>query len=34
MNNHYPDFEELRLTGEASHVPDVKLNQGFDGDPR
>ena len=34
MNNHYPDFEELRLTGEAPHVLDVKLNEGFDGDPR
>ena len=34
MNNHYSDFEELRPTGEASHVPDLKLNEGFDGDPR
>jgi len=34
MNNHYSDFEKLRPTGEASHIPDVKLTNGGDGDPR
>lgn len=34
MYNQYSDFEELRPTGEASHIPDEKLNEGLDGDPR
>ena len=34
MNNHYSDFEKLRPTGEASHIPDAKLTNGGDGDPR
>ncbi|PSP81369.1 hypothetical protein BRC88_02990 [Halobacteriales archaeon QS_4_69_225] len=34
MNGHYSDFEELRPTGEASHVPDTRLDDGCDGDPR
>jgi hypothetical protein len=34
MYNRYSDFEELRLTGEASHIPNEKLNEGLDGDPR
>jgi len=28
MHNRYSDFEELRPTGEASHIPDEKLNNG------
>jgi len=34
MHNRYSDFEELRPTGEASHIPDEKLDDGCDGDPR
>ena len=34
MYDRYSDFEELRPTGEASHIPDEKLNEGCDGDPR
>jgi hypothetical protein len=34
MNGRYSDFEELRPTGEASHIPDEKLNNGCEGDPR
>ncbi len=34
MNGRYSDFEELRPTGEASHIPDAKLNEGCDGDPQ
>ena len=34
MYNQYSDFAELRPTGEASHVPDAKLNEGCDGNPR
>jgi hypothetical protein len=34
MYNRYADFEELHLTGEASHVPDVMRNEGCDGDRR
>ncbi|MFC4360218.1 hypothetical protein ACFO0N_19905 [Halobium salinum] len=34
MYNRYSDFEELRPTGEASHIPDEMLNEGLDGDPR
>jgi ribosomal protein L40E len=34
MNGRYSDFEELRPTGEASHVPDTRLDDGYEGDPR
>ncbi len=34
MYNRYSDFEELRPTGEASHIPDTKLDDGCEGDPR
>jgi hypothetical protein len=34
MNGRYSDFEALRPTGEASHIPDAKLNEGCDGEPR
>jgi len=34
MHNRYSDFEELRPTGEASHIPDTRLDDGFEGDPR
>jgi hypothetical protein len=34
MHNRYTDFEELRPTGEASHIPDTKLDDGCEGDPR
>ena len=34
MNNHYTNFEELRPTGEASHIPDTRLDDGCEGDPR
>ncbi len=34
MNNHYSDFEELWPTGEASHIPDTRLDDGCEGDPR
>lgn len=34
MTGRYSDFEELRPTGEASHIPDVKLNEGCDKNPR
>ncbi|MFC4452001.1 hypothetical protein [Halorussus aquaticus] len=34
MHNRYSDFEELRPTGEASHIPDEKLADGCEGDPR
>jgi len=33
MYNRYPDFEELRPTGEASHIPDTKLDDGCEGAP-
>jgi len=33
MNGRYSDFEELLPTGEASHIPDAKLNEGCDGEP-
>jgi len=33
MHNRYSDFEELRPTGEASHIPDEKLNNGCEGAP-
>jgi len=34
MNGRYSDFEELRPTGEASHIPDTRLDDGCEGDPR
>ncbi|WP_277410208.1 hypothetical protein [Natrinema longum] len=33
MTGYYSDFEELQLTCEASHIPDVQLNEGCDGEP-
>ena len=26
MHNRYSDFEELRPTGEVSHIPDTRLD--------
>ena len=34
MHNRYSDFEELRPTGEASHIPDTRLDDGFKGNPQ
>ena len=34
MYNRYTDFEELRPTGEASRIPDNKLENGCEYDPR
>ena len=34
MHNRYSDFEKLRPTGEASHIPDTRLDNGCEGDPR
>ena len=34
MHNRYSDFEELRPTGEASHIPDTGLDDGCEGNPR
>lgn len=34
MNDYYTDFEELRPTGEASHVPDDRLSECTDGEPQ
>ncbi|SDY13780.1 biosurfactant protein 1 [Halobellus clavatus] len=34
MHNRYSDFEELRPTGEASHIPDTRLDDGCEGAPR
>jgi hypothetical protein len=34
MSNQYLDFEELRPTGEASHIPDQRLDDGCEGDTR
>jgi hypothetical protein len=34
MHNRYSDFEELRPTGEASHIPDQRLDDGREGDTR
>jgi len=34
VHNRYSDFEELRPTGEASHIPDTRLDDGCEGDPR
>ncbi len=30
----YLDFEELQPTGEASHIPDTRVDDGCEGDPR
>ncbi len=34
MHDRYLDFKELRLTGEASHIPDTKLDNEHDCNPR
>jgi len=34
MNGRYSDFEELRPTGEASHIPDTRLGDECEGTPR
>jgi len=34
MTERYANFEELRPTGEASHIPDERVNDGSDGEPR
>jgi hypothetical protein len=34
MSDQYLDFEELRPTGEVSHIPDEKVTKGCDGDPQ
>ena len=34
MRDRYLDFEELRPTGEASHIPDTRLDDGCGGVPR
>jgi len=34
MRDRYLDFEELRPTGEASHIPDTGLDDGCEGNPR
>ncbi len=34
MSDYYSDFEELRPTGEASHIPDEQVNGGCNGDPQ
>jgi len=34
MHNRYSNFEELRPTGEASHIPDTRLDGGCKSDPR
>jgi len=34
MHDRYLDLEELRPTGEASHIPDTRLDDGCEGDPR
>lgn len=34
MHNRYTDFAELRPTGEASHIPDMRLDDGCEGAPR
>ncbi|GGL67003.1 hypothetical protein GCM10009039_26250 [Halocalculus aciditolerans] len=33
MHNQYSDLEELRPTGEASHIPNESLNDGCEGAP-
>ena len=34
VRDRYQDFEELRPTGEASHIPDTRLDDGCEGAPR
>ncbi len=34
MRDRHLDFEELRPTGEASHIPDTRLDDGCEDDPR
>ncbi|GAA0682667.1 hypothetical protein ACFQDG_00160 [Natronoarchaeum mannanilyticum] len=34
MHNRYSDFEELRPIGEASHIPDEQLSDGYDSEPK
>ncbi|ELY72071.1 hypothetical protein [Natrinema pallidum] len=34
MYDRCSDFEELRPTGEASHIPDTRLDGGYEGDPQ
>jgi hypothetical protein len=34
MRDRYLDFEDLRPTGEASHIPDTRLDDGCEGTPR
>jgi len=34
MRDRYLDFEELRPTGEASHIPDTRLDDGCESAPR
>jgi hypothetical protein len=34
MRDRYLDFEELRPTGEVSHIPDTRLDDGCEGAPR
>jgi hypothetical protein len=34
MRDRHLDFEELRPTGEASHIPDTRLDDGCEGAPR
>jgi hypothetical protein len=34
MNGRYSDFEELQPTGEASHIPDTRLDDGCEGAPQ
>jgi len=34
MHNRYSDLEELRPTGEASHISDTRLDDGCEGTPR
>lgn len=34
MHNRDSDCEELRPTGEASHIPDTRLDDGSEGDPQ
>ncbi|WP_226024038.1 hypothetical protein [Halomicrobium salinisoli] len=34
MSDYYSDFEELRPTGEASHIPDEQFSEGCNGDPQ
>ena len=34
MNGRYTDFEELRPTGEAFHIPETRMDDGCEGAPR